>query len=57
MPLWLAVELANLALVVMKVVVQKRQRQAAPGAGLLSASLTHVQLALYDKAGGEGGEH
>ena len=56
MPLWLAVELANLVLVMMKVVVQKRQRQAAPGAGLLSASLAHVQLALGDEAGGGGEE-
>ena len=51
MPLWLA-----LVLVVVKVLVQIGQRPAAPGAGLLSVSLAHVQLALSDEAGGGGEE-
>ena len=50
MPLWLAV-----VLVVVKGLVQRGQRRATPGAGLLSASLAHVQLALGDEAG-SGGE-
>ena len=51
MPLWLA-----LVLVVVKVLVQRVQRRAAPGAGLLSVSLAHVQLAHSDEAGGGGEE-
>ena len=51
MPLWLAV-----VSVVVKVLVKRGQRLAAPGAGLLSASLAHVQLALCDEAGGGGQE-
>ena len=51
MPLWLAV-----VLVVVKGLVQRGQRRATPGAGLLSASLAHVQLALCDEAGDRGEE-
>ena len=51
MPLRLAV-----VSVVVKVLVKRGQRLAAPGAGLLSASLAHVQLVLYDEAGGCGEE-
>ena len=38
------------------VLVQMGQRRAASGAGLLSASLADVQLALGDEAGGSGEE-
>ena len=51
MSLWL-----SLVLMVVKVLVQRGQRRAAPGAGLLSVSLAHVQLALGDEAGGGGEE-
>ena len=45
-----------LVLVVVKVLVQRGQRRAAPGAGLLSVSLAHIQLALADEAGVGGKE-
>ena len=51
MSLWLAV-----VLVEVKVLVQRGQRRAASGAGLLSVSFAHVQLALGDEAGGESKE-
>ena len=44
-----------MVLVLAMLLVQMGQRRASPGAGLLSASLAHVQLALGDEAG-SGGE-
>ena len=45
-----------MVLVVVKMLMKRGQRQAAPGSGLPSASLAHNQLALCDEAGDAGEE-